>query len=482
MKFLLKHRKIKVLSGHRPSWGQTFFWTAVIFSAGLFAAAGSLWSDSIGEVQISRKYAGSLENGEVSLLVNDTPSKVNDLGINLIKISGKRMSIYGSVAGRGDIYEVRFNLEKFNEFLEILDDLNVEAIDAEIVKNGDSLELLGGVPGRNYDSEYVLTQILEGIGKEQMDIRIEPQILEPEVSANDLIDNVEILYSVTDDIYVLHDGLTVVVTRSDILKFLKLDCDAAGNVCGIDIPCVNVIPVREYAAGRLSEIWKGSNMIGVASNSRGTFKYEKTGYGSDTEDAVGGIVKVLSQRIENYADGGCDVLGVSSGVARDNIDDAAECSKQPVSQGNDTVLIGKMEVPGTDGLYADRYIEIDDSQQHLYVWEDGEVIMDFEMSGAFDEYAVFGVFEIREKSLNAWSDIAKKWMPYWMSFYYDPAQEAWYGIHELVWWDDANGIRHVEPSSRIGTRRSGGCLRLDRGKAELVYNWARVGELVLIHP
>lgn len=458
--------------------GRQILWIGAIFVAGLFVFAGFLRSDAVGEVQISRRYAGMLESGEVSMIIGNKQYDIGDLGIDLTNISGWRMSVCNSVVGRGDIYEVRFDLDKFNEFVESLDDLEIEALDAEIVKNDGRLELLAGVPGWGYGNEHMLAQILDGMGNEREDIKIEPQIIDPDVGSNDLIDNVELLYTVTDDIYVLYDGLTVVVTRLELVKFLRLDCESTGEVCGVDIPCVNVIPVREYVSSRLSEVWKGSEAMDIVSNSRGTFRYTKTGYGPDIEDAVGGIVRILSQRIEDYAGRSCDVLGISA----EAVNGTVEGPDYTVSQENSTVLVGKTEVSGTDGIYADRYIEIDDSQQHLYVWEDNDVIMDFEISGAFDEYVVFGVFVVGEKSINAWSDIAKKWMPYWMSFYYNPNQEAWYGIHELVWWDDSDGIRHVEPSSRIGTRRSGGCLRMDRGKAEQVYNWANVGDLVLIHP
>ena len=95
---------------------------------------------------------------------------------------------------------------------------------------------------------------------------------------------------------------------------------------------------------------------------------------------------------------------------------------------------------------------------------------------------MYGVFKIHNKSENAWSPIAEKWMPYWMAYYYDASQAAWLGIHELVWWTDDSGEYVEESSESIGQKKSGGCIRLDRGQAEELYNMVEVDMPVLIHP
>jgi lipoprotein-anchoring transpeptidase ErfK/SrfK len=117
----------------------------------------------------------------------------------------------------------------------------------------------------------------------------------------------------------------------------------------------------------------------------------------------------------------------------------------------------------------------------IYVWEDGKLKYEWGVSGVRDEYAVFGIFEVGEKATRAWSDIAQKWMPYWMSYYYDPIQETWFGLHGLVWWEDADGV-HYEPESNIGIKRSGGCIRVTVENAKTLYEWAEPGTRILIHP
>jgi len=209
----------------------------------------------------------------------------------------------------------------------------------------------------------------------------------------------------------------------------------------------------------------------MAKNANGSFLYDTGDMGPDIDGLTGDIASVLTERIAVYT---ASVCGDSGGRGGESM----EVPSVPSS----TVRVESVEVPGTNGTYADMYIEIDHSQQQMYVWEGGKVTREYGVSGFFDRYHFFGVFSIINKSDNAWSSIAKKWMPFWMAYYYDPAQSAWLGIHELVYWTDENGVFHEEGSDSIGPKKSGGCIRLDRGKAEELYNWAEVGIPVLIHP
>jgi hypothetical protein len=144
--------------------------------------------------------------------------------------------------------------------------------------------------------------------------------------------------------------------------------------------------------------------------------------------------------------------------------------------------IGKKTHLGTNGEYSEqKYIELDHQKQKIYAWENGELYKVWDASGFYDEYAVFGVFDIKNKSKKAWSPVVNKWMPYWMAFYYCKEQQAWFGIHELVWWTDETGARIEESSDSIGQKKSGGCVRLDRGEMEVLYDWTTTGTPFLIH-
>lgn len=147
-----------------------------------------------------------------------------------------------------------------------------------------------------------------------------------------------------------------------------------------------------------------------------------------------------------------------------------------------SIELNRIYKPGTGGEYTDeKYIELDHRRQRLYAWENGRLYKEWEVSGFYDYYAVFGVFDIINQSELAWSPIAEKWMPYWMAFYYDGRQEAWFGLHELVWWYDETGAYREESSDSIGNMKSGGCVRLDRGEMVELYEWVDIGSHFLIY-
>lgn len=147
---------------------------------------------------------------------------------------------------------------------------------------------------------------------------------------------------------------------------------------------------------------------------------------------------------------------------------------------NNSVNIEINDLPGTDGKYSQRYIEVDDSKQKLYAWVDGKVVKEIPLSAAKEGFQVFGVFPIVDKGV---SPIApgEKYMPYWMAFYYSPKQDSWYGLHALIWWYDENGKRVYEPETNIGIRRSRGCIRMLVEDAKYLYEIYEKGDPILIH-
>jgi hypothetical protein len=138
------------------------------------------------------------------------------------------------------------------------------------------------------------------------------------------------------------------------------------------------------------------------------------------------------------------------------------------------------DLPATDGRYADKYIEVDDSKLKLYAWVDGKVVKEIDLSPAKKGYQVYGVFPIIDKGV---APIAPggKYMPYWMAFYYSPKQDSYYGLHGLIWWYDGNGKKVYETEEHIGVRRSKGCIRMTVENAKFLYNIYQKGDPVLIH-
>lgn len=146
----------------------------------------------------------------------------------------------------------------------------------------------------------------------------------------------------------------------------------------------------------------------------------------------------------------------------------------------DEILIYKKELPGTDGSYAQRYIEIDNSRQKLYYWYKGKVEKIIRLSGPKYGFQVYGVFPIIDKGI---APIAPSgnYMPYWMAFYYSPRQDSWYGLHALIWHYNDDGKRVYESLDNIGKRKSAGCIRMLVEDAKYLYERMEKGERILIH-
>lgn len=138
------------------------------------------------------------------------------------------------------------------------------------------------------------------------------------------------------------------------------------------------------------------------------------------------------------------------------------------------------DLPGTDGTYSNRYIEVDDSKLKLYAWVDGKVVREIKLSPAKKGYQVYGVFPIIDKGLAPIAPTGR-YMPYWMAFYYSPKQNTYWGLHALIWWYDENGRKVYEPTSNIGVRRSGGCIRMLVEDAKFLYEIYEKGDPILIH-
>lgn len=138
------------------------------------------------------------------------------------------------------------------------------------------------------------------------------------------------------------------------------------------------------------------------------------------------------------------------------------------------------DLPGTDGTFASKYIEIDNSKQKLYVWNEGKTVKEILLSGPKYGFQVYGVYSIIDKGSEPQAP-SGRYMPYWMAFYYSKSQDSWYGLHGLVWWYDSNGKRILESEGNIGIRRSSGCIRMLKEDAKYLYENFNKGDSILIH-
>lgn len=138
------------------------------------------------------------------------------------------------------------------------------------------------------------------------------------------------------------------------------------------------------------------------------------------------------------------------------------------------------DLPGTDGTYASKYMEVDNSRQKLFVWMNGKVVRTILLSAPVYGFQVYGVFPIVDKGIEPIAPGGKR-MPYWMAFYYSKSQDSWYGLHALIWWYDSNGNKVYESTKNILTRQSAGCIRMLLADAQYLYENFDRGDILLIH-
>jgi lipoprotein-anchoring transpeptidase ErfK/SrfK len=148
----------------------------------------------------------------------------------------------------------------------------------------------------------------------------------------------------------------------------------------------------------------------------------------------------------------------------------------------DELLIGmELTIPSIDVLFPEplvpgKRIEIDLPEQRLRAFEDDELVYGFTCStGMTSTPTIAGQFQVLFKEPEAY---AQRWsldMPYFMAIYYERPGFA-NGIHELP----INAAGQRLWSSVLGWPASYGCIILNVGDAEVLYDWAPVGTLVRI--
>lgn len=145
----------------------------------------------------------------------------------------------------------------------------------------------------------------------------------------------------------------------------------------------------------------------------------------------------------------------------------------------DSVGVSLDNSPNTEGTLADRYIEVDISQQKLYTFLNGQLVKAYRVSTGKDYPTPTGEFTILNKTGLGFSNIYDVWMPWWMGFSYSKELNAYFGIHELPY-AEVGGNKIPRPRDAIGTPSTGGCVALDVGEAKEVYQFADIGTKVVI--
>ena len=129
------------------------------------------------------------------------------------------------------------------------------------------------------------------------------------------------------------------------------------------------------------------------------------------------------------------------------------------------------ESPAYDGS---KYILVDISEQHMYVYEEGELINSFVASTGMGNSTRVGSFSVLNKIPNAYGATWNIWMPNWLGIYWSGSLQN--GIHALPIL--SNGA--ILWAGYLGTPISYGCVVLDTYDAQALYDWVDIGTPVEI--
>lgn len=121
-----------------------------------------------------------------------------------------------------------------------------------------------------------------------------------------------------------------------------------------------------------------------------------------------------------------------------------------------------------------KYILVDISEQHMYVYEGDVLIYSFVASTGLNNATAVGTFAVQSKIPNAYGSNWDIWMPNWLGIYWAGGLEN--GIHALPILP--NGATLWE--GYLGRPVSYGCVVLGSNESELLYDWAEIGTPVEI--
>ena len=121
-----------------------------------------------------------------------------------------------------------------------------------------------------------------------------------------------------------------------------------------------------------------------------------------------------------------------------------------------------------------KYILVDISEQHMYVYEGDALIYSFVASTGIGNSTRVGTFAVQSKIPNAYGSTWNLWMPNWLGIYWSHGLEN--GIHALPIL--SNGATLWE--GYLGSPVSYGCVVLGTYEAQILYDWAEIGTPVEI--
>lgn len=123
---------------------------------------------------------------------------------------------------------------------------------------------------------------------------------------------------------------------------------------------------------------------------------------------------------------------------------------------------------------GNKYILIDISEQHMYVYEGDALVFSFVSSTGMNNATRVGSFSVLNKIPNAYGATWNIWMPNWLGIYWSGSLQN--GIHALPILPNGGQLW----AGYLGIPISYGCVVLGAYESQLLYNWAEIGTPVEI--
>jgi lipoprotein-anchoring transpeptidase ErfK/SrfK len=121
-----------------------------------------------------------------------------------------------------------------------------------------------------------------------------------------------------------------------------------------------------------------------------------------------------------------------------------------------------------------KYILVDISEQHMYVYDGDTLVYSFVASTGIHNATRAGTFAVQSKIPNAYGSTWNIWMPSWLGIYWAGGLEN--GIHALPILPNGATLW----AGFLGRPVSYGCVVLGTYEASLLYDWAQIGTTVEI--
>ncbi|MDL1911192.1 hypothetical protein FBQ81_11000 [Chloroflexi bacterium CFX6] len=121
-----------------------------------------------------------------------------------------------------------------------------------------------------------------------------------------------------------------------------------------------------------------------------------------------------------------------------------------------------------------KYILVDISEQHMYVYEGDALVYSFVASTGMNNATRVGTFAVQSKIPNAYGSTWNIWMPNWLGIYWAGGLEN--GIHALPILPNGATLW----AGYLGRPVSYGCVVLGAYESKLLYDWAEIGTPVEI--